>query len=250
MQSPLWKIKKVTSILKNSLQLLLIIFFSFTAKAQSLKGYCFENNVSLRAVKSHLSPILSRNDKIYERPSMNCIEVTVSDVREELFETWIYKKYKPIRIYRTDGVVEKNQAMGQMPMCRMTVERVSKSDATNDEASVGSKNRLKRTRSKSGGVSRSSLLLTSGVQGRLRMDDQEIFVTCHVLGSTHRIELSLESGASALSTSVNTSKGMKINIGQMVQDLNNRSRSLDINKGAGIVREKGSTVSDFYLIIQ
>jgi hypothetical protein len=246
----LWKIKRVTSILKNNLLFFLLFCASTTLEAKSLKGYCFESNVSLKAVRSHLSAILSPRDEVFERPSMNCIEVTISSTREELFETWIYKRFKPIRIYRTDGVVENNQTMGQMPMCRMTVERVSRSDSSIDDVSVGSHNKLKNTRSKSNGVSQSSLLLTSGVRGRLRMDDQEVFVTCHVFGTNYRVELSLDSSNSSLSTSVNTTKGSRLNIGQMVEDLNNRSRNIDIKKGVNYQKQKGRAVSDYFLIIQ
>lgn len=230
--------------------ILVFLFFSTSLYAKSLTGFCFDSNVSLRAVKSHLRPILARKDKVFERQSINCLEISLDAARRDLFETWIYKRYKPIRIYTSNGVLEKNQAMGQMPMCRMMVEKTSRSNSTVDEVSAGSKNRLKRTQNTSSGVSRSSLVLTSGVAGRLRMNDQEISVTCHAFGSSYRVELALESGNSALSTSVNTSKGSRINIGQMVEDLNNRSKNLDINKGIGFQKGKGSSVSDYFLIIQ
>lgn len=246
----LWKIKKATSILRINFLLIFLSILSFSAEARSLTGYCFESNVSLKAVKRHVAPILARKDKVFERPSMNCIEVTISNSRKDLFETWIYKKYKPLRIYTTDGTVEKNQAMGQMPMCRMTVEKVSKGNSTIDEASVGSKNRLKRTENKSQGVSRSSLVLTSGVAGRIRMNNQEVFVTCHVFGSRYRVELSLDTQNSGLSTSVNASKGSRINIGEIVENLNDRSRKIDINKGVGYQKGKGQTASTYFLIIQ
>jgi len=250
MLKPLWKIRKVTHILMTKVLLLVSLFFSFSISAKSLTGFCFEKNVSLRTVKSYLQPILAKSDKVFERQSMNCIEVALDASRKDLFETWIYRRFKPSRIYTSNGVVEKKQAMGQMPMCRMMVEKTNRSDSTIDEVSAGSKNRLKRTQNTSTGVSRSSLVLTSGIAGRISMNDQQVLVTCHVFGSSYRVELALESGNSALSTSVNTSKGSRINIGQMVEDLNNRSRNIDINKGIGYQKGKGSSISDYFLIIQ
>ena len=82
------------------------------------------------------------------------------------------------------------------------------------------------------------------------MDDQEVFVTCHVFGTNYRVELSLDSSNSSLSTSVNTTKGSRLNIGQMVEDLNNRSRNIDIKKGVNYQKQKGRAVSDYFLIIQ
>lgn len=226
-----------------------LLTFNLHAK-RPLTGFCFESNVSLSRVKSYLSPLLTSKDKVYKRESMNCLEISLSSGRRDLFETFLYRRYKPSRIYQTDGVVEKNQAMGKLPHCRIEIEKIGNSNSTNDELSVGSKNRLKRTQKRGQRTSKSSLLLTSGVKGTLQVNDQSVYVTCHVFGSQYRIELALSSDSSSLSTFVNTSKGNRVNIGEMVDDLNNRSKNLDINKGASFTKEKGKSTSTYYLTIR
>lgn len=232
------------------LGLFFILAFVFEARAtQSITGFCFNKKVSLAQVKSYLSPILMSKDKVYVRESGNCLEIPLSENRKNLFETYLGKRYDTTRVYRTDGLIEKNQAISDMPQCRLQVEKITKSNLLEDEFSVGSKNRFKRTESKGHQKTTSSLLLTSGVKGSLAVNDQSIEISCHVYNERYRIEVALTSDAGGISTSVNTRKGGRLNLGQLVEELKNRSKNLDINKGLSYGKKKGKSVSDYFLII-
>ncbi len=210
--------------------------------------YCFNPDVSLSEVIQHLEVMLTPKDRV-TRSGSSCLDVTVSVSRTPLIYKWLKKKYR----VRTPKYAQNSsaQAAEVTKNCRLQVERISKGKTLNDEVSLGNKTRLNRTTRTSSGKSVSSLLLGQGFSGAIRVNDRQVFLTCKSGGSGfYTIQVSLSEESSSLSTVIQLRSGQKQNIGQVVEDLKTREKSLGLPGGIGVKKEKKNFTYDYFLIAQ
>lgn len=226
----------------------LLISSAFISQAYS-STYCFEQGTSLSDVKRHLSIVLTGSDKVAERGRFLCLDILVSETRKALVLKWLKKKYRVVMpsmnqtSTRPSNIVTKN--------CRLQVEKVFKGKTENIEASLGLKSNIKNTKTKSGGVSRSSLLLGEGFSGRISVNSTQAFVTCKsVSSSSYSVQVSLNEENSDISTGLYIQRGQKVNIGQVVDNLNNKGKTLDASSGVKLNKSEESLTYDYFLIAQ
>lgn len=215
--------------------------------AFGLESFCFPGSTSLDKVSSHVSAILAPRDKVFKRESLNCLELEISPSRKELVEKWIRKKYKVMNTY-SEGVSNKTQSMVTQN-CRLKVDRISKGTSQTNNTRIGSRNSLSQTNTRSSGKRTSQLLLGLGQNGSMRVNDEIVFLSCRgVNGGGYVIGVSIDSESSGLTTTLQVTKGSKVNLGQVVNSLNSRSNTVGIPRGIDKSKRKSNESFDYYLI--
>lgn len=217
-----------------------------------LIGFCFNANVNLSSVKSYLGPILARGDRVYSRGIMNCVEIPKAESRFALFEKWLNRRYRIKSSYVGSGKSYQQTATNHVKAnCKILIRKETKGQSTSNDISIQKNGRLSQTVTNSSGGVSSRLLLGTGKKGHIRVNSQRVGLVCTKKGAdNYEIDVSLEARSGSVSTSVQVSRGNRINIGQVVEDLNNRSRNLDINRGANFKNTKGQTTHNYYLSIE
>ena len=108
----------------------------------------------------------------------------------------------------------------------------------------------RESNSRTSSKSTSQLLLGAGRPGYLDVNGERVELKCSPRGRVVQLEVSLfSSGGNSLMTSIALTKGNRMNIGSVVEELKNKKRGLDINSGANIGRQNSSGQFDYYLVI-
>lgn len=232
------------SFLKLNLSLIIL----FLSHPSFSSVYCFESHVNMASVKSHLSVILTGKDDAWVRGRSQCLEVKVSSDREELVYKWLVRKYKVSQptlaaTRKESPVVTKN--------CRLQVEKISKGQSTQNDLSVGKKNSFQQNQLNNQSVSRSAMLLGQGYSGSLSLNGANVYLTCEKAGSSgYTIRVALNSAESSINTVVYVSKGQKLNVGTVVDDLNRKSQRMGLPEGIEKNKVAGQSLTEYFLLAQ
>lgn len=231
---------------------LTMTWVSLSLCASGLKGFCFERNVSIRQVKGHVSTIKAPADKIYLRESLNCIEMNIDNSREDLFRKWISRRFKIIRQYSGNSngaVITKKLIRGQ---CNMKLRRVGKGQSETDNYQLGKSSKASKTISNNKNERVSTLVLTEGLRGSLSINGNRVELVCNRAGATYyQLDVfTTDQSGNEISTNVSVNKGRELNIGQVVENLDNSSTNLDINQGIGRTKTQGNIQYDYFISIQ
>lgn len=216
----------------------------------ALYGYCFADGESVGSALAYLSNIKSPRDKFFKRESVNCLEVQGSSKTYGLYRRYLSKRFKILRTYKdidTGAISESSIPKG---MCRILVTKIGKRKSKTDTVKLGRRGKLKRSEEKGESRSVSNLVLTYGRRGSIRVDFENVGVTCRKSGSGYQLTFDLESKATALSSSAYVSPGRKLNLGGIVSDLNNKRKTISINSGVEYQKEVGKEKFDYFLEVQ
>ncbi|MEK6625623.1 MAG: hypothetical protein AABY86_11680, partial [Bdellovibrionota bacterium] len=195
----------------------LITFFIFgltlncSAQEKSIYGYCFSDAVSLSELRQYLHPIALPGDQLDMMGP--CLEALLSDARSSLYESYLQKRYRLNRTYRGNQATTNTELTGTSEgNCRLELLKKRIRTRKTDEFSLGQKGKLRRTEEDLSGDTRSQLLLRKGFPGSLRLDLEEVFLTCQGGNNGNYIlTVTLNSPDSGISTSLNITKGQSIN---------------------------------------
>jgi len=232
------------------LSIFCLIFINNLSANEGLTGFCFEEAVSLATIKGYLQPILLAKDKIYPRDSVNCVEINLSASRKNLFETYLARRYKIVRVY-SEAESSDSESVSAAPVgrnCSLTLTKQEWQDSTTDSAFLGNKNGLKREQKKHQSSSKSQLLIGLGMSGSISMDEQEVFLGClGDVGGSYNVKVSIVSPKSGIATQVYIRKGSSTDIGSVVDDLNDKVRTLSVDKGLEYSKTSGKKSGRFFL---
>ena len=229
--------------MKNLLALICLITSPF---AMGLEAFCFSSQYSLSQIKDHVQIIASPKDKIYLRESQNCLEVATSSSKVELMRKWISKKYPILKSY----TVGQQVAPSAIPSnCRLAVEKEVSGSNEVTTAAIGQRNRLNQQTSRTSGKSVSSLVLGMGSSGVVSVNGQRVELECLQSGAAGlKIKVSLVGPRQEIATQLVVNKGVRTNLGSVVEDLNRQSRSAGFPSGVSVSKSSGSLTYDYYLL--
>lgn len=231
-----------------AIKLLFLSIIVLITNSSYSNTYCFERGTSLSAVKSHLSIVLTANDRVISRGNSQCLDIEVSDSRSDLVLKWLKKKYRVVMPSASFNNLARNVVTRN---CRLQIEKITRGKSNETQASIGKRNNITNTTSSSQGVSRSSMLLGEGYSGTLSINSSLTFITCrNAAPGSYSIQVSLNEQNSSLSTGLVVQKGQKINIGQVVENLNSKSKTLNLSSGVQVNSRKGEILYDYFLIAQ
>jgi len=222
----------------------------FTSQLQAaLYGYCLGDGESLRAAKFHLGKILAPRDQIHIRSSVGCIEIVGGAERFDLYDRFLRAKFRVIRTYKDQdtGSSTTNISRG---MCRIFITKIGKSKKITDKVKIGKSGNISRSEGKGSSKSTSNLILSYGKRGGLTVNSQRLGVTCKKAGAGYLLEFDLESKESGISSNAFVTPGQELNIGGIVNDLNNKRRTVSLNNGVEYEKEKGKESFDYFLKVK
>lgn len=196
-----------------------------------------------------METVTAPKDRIYKRESNHCLEIEISSHRRELLEKWMYKKYRPLKgISDSSPSISDGTTQGN---CHLKIEAVSAGSSNTKNFSVGQKNGVSTTERSSSGTRRSSLLLGVGFSGYIQVNEERVELTCQrVSGNGYRIAINLQGPDQGVGTALEVRKGQRINIGSVVNDLNQRRKTLGIPKGIEVEKTTGKETKDYFLIAE
>lgn len=236
-----------------------VLFFVFLlptlTHGKNISGYCFPATTSLAQAKRTLSAILHPKDKIYLRESMNCLEVDMQGNRQSLYETLLNQKFKLERVYHnsessssTHSIVSGSSTKAEP--CLFVVKKESKGDAQTDSFSLGKKTALQRLEENSFNVTESQLLVDSGASGLIQVDGQSVKLTCLRFRSKIRVKVELADSKGRIATSVTVKSNKEIDLGSIVNNLNDKNRDINLRKGISRSKSKGKLTSKYSLRVR
>lgn len=234
-----------------------MIFYVLKLEANTLTGFCFPSNVSLNSVKSHVNVILAPQDKVFTRESMNCIELSISQNRIPLFRNWLKKRFQisdEYSVHQNGDQQIQTVSSQNIPSkhCKMEMVRTLNSNLNTTNLGLKKKGTLSNTQTSATGETKSNLMLLSGKKGSVRVNDNSVDITCHYK-SAHRylLDISVNGLDSSLITSVEIVAGQKLNLGDIVKDINRKSRKINSDGlGIEVEKSKGSTTYSYFITIK
>ncbi len=227
----------------------LTLISAHAGEEKNIHGFCFSDAVSFEEVRRYLHPITLPNDQLDMMGT--CLEALISDARSTLFESYLQRKYRLTRTYsgsRPAGEL----APTVQGNCQLEVLKKRIRERQIDELSVGrGHGKLKRTEEDLSGDTRSQLVLGKGQPGSLRMDQEEIFLTCQGGNNgNYTLTVTLRSPDSGISTTLNVTQGQPVNIGSVAKDLAGKNRTMSIATGIDYSKSSGQDNYDYFVTIR
>lgn len=227
-----------------------------TSFANSMVGFCFPVKVSLNDVKNHLSAIMAPHDKVFLRESLNCIETSISERRVTLFRNWLKRKYRIVDEYSVYQGNKRVQTVKSHTIskdhCKLELTRKIKTNSNTTIVDARKNGRIARSERSADGERKSNLMLMSGRMGSIEIDQQEVSLTCHYRNANrYLLDINIRDFDASLMTTVEITSGQKVNIGEIVENINRKSRGIN-NKGIGFNTEKtkGRSTYTYFVTIK
>lgn len=223
----------------SSIILLGISVLSLGASAQNFHSYCFARSVDLNQATSFVKSILTSQDKVNKNSALNCLEIQLDDARVELV-----RKYLSTR-YQTHTNFEAAPSL-----CDMEITEVMNSNKNSQTISVGRQNNISQSVDNNSAQSVSILKTLEGKWSSLEMNDSTVEIRCYKRGLSFEIEVRIGSENSFLSTSRIIQSNEKVELGEMVQSLNDKNKTISLQDGVTQSKSKGNKQKKYYLVIR
>ena len=223
-------------IYKLLIFLLLSSQYSFAFSAEDLASFCFESDVSLRAVRESIDFILVDNDKVAFRNDENCLDILTSDTRKKILDKYLTRKYQ-LKNENTSSTLIGRE-------CHLEFKTISQKKIISNTANLGKKTNLAVSNANGITSSTASLLLGAGLPGSLGLatqtlqkigekevlipGSQNLQVTCRPNG-LDGFDLTFyfdEKNKTNISTSIFAKANEVINFAGVVNTLNEKSKTL------------------------
>jgi hypothetical protein len=225
----------------------LSLFLLLSLEASAMSGFCFREDVTLLQVERSLGAILHPSDQVVKNASTHCIEIQGSNKRTNLYEIFLNKQF---RVERSYGTEQKDLIESGVPPCNINVRRTGSNTNTINSFSIGRKNNLRKNESSSQRITNSQLLIDSGRSGSIQVDQYRIKVTCINLIRRFKLDIELEHMNGGVNTSVTVVPGQELDLGSIVDDINNKNKSLSLSKGIKKSHTLGKVQSKYSITVK
>jgi hypothetical protein len=204
--------------------LLFLAITNIVFASEDVGTFCFENNTPVSRVQSAIDFLQTGNDKIQLRNKDNCLDIYSSSDRLKLYEKMIYKNFSPI----STGLVENNND-GFSNQCRIELKEIKNSTISDSVGRIGSDAKLKVSDKDANSTTRSELLMTSGKRSSLTAGEINLFIECvKTKNDIYQLAFFLENQANAIQTSIDVKVGEVIDLGGIVKELNEKSKTIGV----------------------
>ncbi len=183
-----------------------------------LNSYCFQSSVNLNEVKKSLGFLLLPTDVVNLRDEDNCIDITASSDRGNLFEKFLAKRYNLKRDFKENS------------SCRLDLKTTIKKQQEANTIKIGERNVLSKTESSGSSVSSMELLLGEGIPGEIEAGTEKLKVTCRLIGNENAnlIFSYVDKNKASVSTEASLKKGEWLNIASVIKELDDKNKTMGI----------------------
>jgi hypothetical protein len=233
--------------------LISLLFFPALQAADSMRGFCFRPGTDLQQVNRSMKPYLKSGERPDLRFSTNCVEMKMSQGRFDLFQTVLGRRFVITNTYKGAGAgVTSNPRLNRPAQnCRVTVTRSGSGTRGTDDWNVKKGGAFRTSNSKSSGNSITNLTLMEGKPGRIQVSGESVELICHKRGSSWEMSVAVaKSGGGNLLTTVMVGRGEQVNLGDIVQNLRDQHRSIDINSGVGYRKGRRKENHRYFLRVE
>ncbi len=190
----------------------------------NINTYCFGKEVHLIDVKKSLNLLLLPKDNVLLRSDDNCIDISTSVDRGNLFEKYLSKRYDLKTEVRTKREIDKSEE------CHLNFKTTEKSKIEKSQFKIGEKNLINQNESFKSLSNTMEILLGPGQQGEIAAGEVLLKVICQLIGNdSAQLQFSFTSKTQALVKSeVQLKKGEWVNIASVLKELNEKNQNLGI----------------------
>lgn len=225
-----------------------MFLMSSISLSQEMRGLCFNRATSLKEVKSYVSKIISRHDKVLLNNSKHCVELIADSKRMDLFDKFISMNYSVIGRYGDTSAPTGKE-------CLFEIERVKKSNKKTQSYNISKNPSARENNLSSSSKSVSTLRVLESKTAQLYVNEILITLTCRPKGKITVVDISLGSKRTNVITSVEVRKGQRVDLASVVDDLSSKNRGIDISTGndryqAGKSKSTGKRTEDFFLTLK
>ncbi len=206
-----------------------------------LRQYCFKRNVSLERVKIYLNQIKLEKDLITLNRARHCVEIGVGEDRVELFQKYLSMNYQ----FEVMG----NSAVRKRE-CLFEIETLRESEKNTKSIKFGSKIHIGEKQKSNEGKSVSMIRVMEQKLAQLFVNDTLITISCQIRGKFTEVDINLGNKRTNLITTIQVSKGQRVDLGSIVQDLSSKDSGVSLSKGINYSKSSGSKKSSVFLILK
>jgi len=251
----------------NETMLILLLFFSLSAFSEDTESekYCFANVAQRIQAKQKISAILVPSDVVTD--DENCLVIQMRPHRRELIQRFVLASYPSSRISFSSADVRRDP-------CRLKVEKEKSQNENNSTIQLSNTPSINHTHSTA--VGNETIEIETIKDFELSVDQSEIKGTCRYI-TPNRYEISLsvlkkakpliptelppgtivvvnhplpDQDTSTLHTQIQLSRGERINIGNVIKQLNNKDSDVNINPSLKLEENDKKAAEKVFLSIQ
>ncbi len=216
-----------------------IIILPLNLWSQSFQSYCFPKSVNLNQAEKFAKDVLTSTDKIIKNKVLNCLEIQVDESRVELVEKYLSSRYQVHTNFK------KNPSS-----CDMEIIEISKIEKQRDTIDIGRKSNISRTNDFGDNKTVSVIKTLEGKWSTIQMNDTSVDIKCEKRGSSFEIEVRIDSEKGFLSTSSQVRVGEILDLGAIVKEINERDKSISLDKGLSKSKTIGTERKTYQLIVR
>jgi len=152
--------------------------------------------------------------------------------------------YFPIILF----LVTSNFAQAQRRSdCQIEIIKTINEDFKDSKIKIGKNSKYKVYSETKTGYRTSSLLLGEGLTGSITINNEKINIKCKYLNdSSYELTLSIDGESGGLSTNITIYKNQNTNIGEIVEDLKDKSNEKDITSGYNKSKSKRKNYYNYW----
>ncbi len=192
----------------------------------------------------------SPRDSFHKRTSVHCLEVNGNPKFYGLYRKYLASNFKVLRSYKGADANTSSGQVHKLGMCKIKIIKTGKENSSKDEIKLGRKQRLARSENKKQVNSVSNMVLSYGKKASLRVNEDSVAITCDKSGGGYQLGFKIEGKNSNLSSNAYVAAGGKLDLGQIVNDLNAKNRSVSINDGMSYQKDKSNTTYNYSLEVK
>jgi hypothetical protein len=229
-------------------KLLILFILTSSVLAQDMRGLCFDRSTSLQSVKTYVSKIISRHDKVIINSSKHCVELIAATERMDLFEKFISMNFKIESRYGGSSTIVGRE-------CLFLVEQLKNSNKKSRDFELSKNPSAIEKSSNSSAKSTSTLRVLESKTAQLYVNEKLVTLTCKIRNRVTLVDISLGSKKTNVITTIEMNKGQRVNLARVVDDLNNKDSGIVVSTGidkysASKSKTTGMKSESFYLTLK
>lgn len=183
------------------------------------------------------------NEKLLARNNEECFDLILTGGhRREIFDKLIGRRYE---LTHADVNYKKHEEHCQVDF--ITTGKATKNDTN---ISLGTFTKAAKTNEKSQSVTTQTLMVQKSYPARLMVGGSDLQLTCEkIAGDQFLLTVSHSHAKGAVSTNARVLRGVKFNLADSVQDLNNKKSTLGIPQSEWLKTE-GLESTSYEIIVQ